>query len=72
VHGQRVWLRANGSGIEELGRLTICSDLTLTNYPDMGTVMSLSLDDRSGEQPSCSGSDANRSNWTIKDTLWSD
>jgi len=31
--------------------LTICSDLALTNYPDMRTVMSPSLDDRSGKQP---------------------
>jgi len=47
------WRRYRG------GRLTICSNITLTNYPDMGTVMSPPLDNRSSEQPTCSGSDAN-------------
>ena len=36
-----------------------CSDPTLTNCLSMGTAISLSLDNHSGEQTTCSGSDAN-------------
>ena len=36
-----------------------CSDLTLTNEPNMGTVIPLSLGNQSGEQSMCSRSDAN-------------
>ena len=47
---------------ERCGILTSRVDMLRSHYPDMGAVMSLSLDNWSGEQLTCSGGDANCSN----------